>query len=67
MNIFTFWKYLLKPKNSTKVKIEKDEIEKFQEKLFIFMEILMFGVKISIIQPYLTKNSNEIYHFFVLV
>ena len=29
--------------------VEKDEIEKFQEKIFIFMEILMFGVKISII------------------
>ena len=28
---------------------KKDEIEKFQEKIFIFMEILMFGVKISII------------------
>ena len=36
-------------KNSTKFKIEKDEIEKFQEKIFIFMEILMFGVKISLI------------------
>ena len=29
--------------------VEKDEIEKFQEKIFIFMEILMFRVKISII------------------
>ena len=47
--------------------VEKDEVEKFQEKIFIFMEILMFGVKISVIQPYLTKNSNEFYHFFVLV